>query len=157
MFEANVTSKELGFITMPTGRGGRSSTLPRRRGRGWRSAWRYLREAAAKRDPDKGLEGMPRLANLRYYGLRHQFITELCDAGQPEAVIRELAGHVDPAMMRIYSHPRLAAKRLAVEALATVKTGQSEGGYVTNHVTKALPAVSVEPEVIERSGRGAQI
>ena len=75
----------------------------------------------------------------------------------PEAVIRELAGHVDPQMMRIYSHPRLAAKRLAVEALATVKTGQSEGGYVTNHVTKELPAGLAAAEDIEKNGRGAQI
>jgi integrase len=99
---------------------------------GWRSAWRSLRKAA----------GMPK---LRYYDLRHQFVTELNEAGVPEGVIRELAGHVDPQMMRIYSHPRLAAKRLAVEALATVKTGQSEGGYVTNHVTKQLPASAGVP------------
>jgi integrase len=98
---------------------------------GWRSAWRSLRKAA----------GMPK---LRYYDLRHQFVTELNEAGVPEGVIRELAGHVDPQMMRIYSHPRLAAKRLAVEALATVKTGQSEG-YVTNHVTKQLSASAGVP------------
>jgi hypothetical protein len=49
-------------------------------------------------------------------------------------------------MMRIYSHRRLAAKRVAAEALATVRmtkpatqTGQFEGSNVTNHVTKALP------------------
>ena len=100
---------------------------------GWRSAWRSLRKAA----------GMPK---LRYYDLRHQFVTELNEAGVPEGVIRELAGHVDPQMMRIYSHPRLAAKRVAVEALATVRqvtpareTGQFEEGYVTNRVTKQLP------------------
>ena len=87
------------------------------------------------------------MPKLRYYDLRHQFVTELNEAGVPEGVIRELAGHVDPQMMRIYSHPRLAAKRVAVEALATVRqaapatqTGQSEGGYVTNRVTKQLPA-----------------
>ncbi len=116
-----------------------------------------FREAAAKGDKEKGLEAMPRLAYLRCYDLRHQFITELCEAGQPEAVIRELAGHVDPAMMRIYSHPRLAAKRLAVEALATVKSGQFEGSYVTNRVTKALPQAAVGEEIIEKNGRGAQI
>jgi integrase len=100
---------------------------------GWRSAWRSLRKTA----------GMPK---LRYYDLRHQFVTELNEAGVPEGVIRELAGNVDPQMMRIYSHPRLAAKRAAVEALATVRqatpatqTGQFEGGYVTNRVTKQLP------------------
>ena len=107
---------------------------------GWRSAWRSLRKAAAKEDKEKGYPEMPRLASLRFYDLRYQLVTELCEAGVPESVIRELAGHVDPAMMRIYSHPRLAARRAAVEALATVKTGQFEGGYDTNHVTKALPA-----------------
>jgi hypothetical protein len=40
---------------------------------------------------------------------------EECEAGVPEAVIQKLAGDVDPAMMRIYSHSRLAAKRVAVE------------------------------------------
>jgi len=81
---------------------------------------------------------MPRLANLRFYDLRHQAITEMLEAGIPEGVIREVAGHVDPAMTRHYSHPRLAARRTAVEALMTTKTDQFSGGYVTNHVTKQL-------------------
>jgi len=124
---------------------------------GWRHAWRSLRETAAKEEREKGREAMPRLARLRFYDLRHQFVTELCEAGVPEAVIRELAGHVDPTMMRIYSHPRLAARRVAVEALATIKTGQFEGGSVTNHVTKALPAAREGSQVIEEVGRGARI
>ena len=66
------------------------------------------------------------------------------EAGVPESVIREVAGHVDPAMTRHYSHPRLAARRAAVEALLIVKPSsnkaQPEGGYVTNDVTKQLPA-----------------
>jgi integrase len=93
---------------------------------GWRSAWRSLRDAAE----------MPR---LRYYDLRHQSVTEMLEAGVPEGVIREIAGHVDPAMTRHYSHPRLAARRAALEALATVNRGQLEGGYVTSRVTKELP------------------
>jgi hypothetical protein len=36
-------------------------------------------------------------------------------------------GHVDREMMRIYSHLRLAAKRLAVEALGTVKARSRRG------------------------------
>src|SRR5262249_32625120 len=75
---------------------------------GWRKAWRSLRKAA----------GMPK---FRFYDLRHLFVTELSEAGAPESVIRELAGHVDPKMMQIYSHPRMAAKRAAVEMLGTVK------------------------------------
>ena len=124
---------------------------------GWRSAWRSLRKAAAEGDKGKGLEGIPRLAKLRFYDLRHQFVTELCEAGVPESVIRELAGHVDPQMMRIYSHPRVAARRAAVEALATVKTGQFEGGYGTNHVTKLLPAEVEAGQVVEKNNRGERI
>jgi integrase len=93
---------------------------------GWRKAWRNLRKAA----------GMP---NFRFYDLRRQFVTELLEAGVPEGVIRELAGPIDPEMTRHYSHPRLAARRAAVEVLGTVKTSAFEGGYVTNIVTKELP------------------
>ncbi len=64
---------------------------------------------------------MPKLASLRYYDLRHQCVTEMLEAGIPEGVIREVVGHIDPAMTRHYSHPRLAAKRAAVEALSTIK------------------------------------
>lgn len=124
---------------------------------GWRSAWRSLRKEAAKADQERGLPEMPRLVRLRYYDLRHQAITEMLEAGVPEGVIREIAGHVDPEMTRLYSHPRLTARRLAVEALSTLKTGQFEGGYVTNDVTKALPASTAEAEVIEKSGRGERI
>ena len=116
---------------------------------GWRSAWRALRKEAAK--------AIPRLAKLRFYDLRHQFVTELCEAGVPESVIRELAGHCDPQMMRIYSHPRVAARRAAVEVLATVKPSQLEGGYVTNRVTKALPAGPPNPQVVEEINRGERI
>jgi integrase len=133
-----------------------AGTRPRGRG-GWRTAWRSRREAAAKKDTDKGRKETPRLANLRYYDLRRQFITELHEAGQPEAVIRALAGHVEPAVMRIYSHPQLAAKRLAVRALTTVRSGQSEGDYLTNPFTKSLPETTLEAAVLERNGRGARI
>jgi integrase len=101
---------------------------------GWRRPWRSLRKAA----------GMP---SLRYYDLRHQCVTEMLEAGIPEGVIREVAGHIDPSMTRHYSHPRLAARRAAVEAIASVKSsdsGRCEGGYVTKHVTKALPEPSRE-------------
>jgi integrase len=106
----------------------------------WRTAWRSLRVAAAKGDPEKGIDPMPRLEKFRYYDLRHQCITEMLESGVPEGVIREVAGHIDPNMTRHYSHPRIAARRAAVEALMTVKTGQFQGGYATNHATKQLSA-----------------
>jgi hypothetical protein len=95
---------------------------------GWRTAWRNLRKAA----------GMPK---RRFYDLRHQFVTELGENGVPDSVIRELASHVDPATMRIYSHPRIAARRSAVETLTTARPGQAVG-YGTNHITKELPAIA---------------
>jgi integrase len=99
----------------------------------WRTAWRSLRKAA----------GFPR---LRYYNLRHQCVTEMLEAGVPEGVIREVVGHVDPAMTRWYSDVRRAARRAAVETLSAPKNGASQGGYGTNHGTKALPGV-VPPQL----------
>jgi integrase len=98
---------------------------------GWRTAWRSLRKAA----------GMPQ---LRFYTLRHQCITEMLEGGIPEGVIREIAGHVDPQMTKLYSHPRMTAKRIAVAALSHPTQGpiqgEVQGGYVTKYVTKQLPA-----------------
>lgn len=112
----------------------------------WRSAWRSLRTKAVKGDDEKGKEEMQRLARIRFYDLRHQCITEMLEAGIPEGAIREVAGHVHLAMTRHYSHPRLAARRAAVEALSIIRPAASEaspaGGYVTNHVTKQLPAAT---------------
>jgi integrase len=128
---------------------------PKRPMSGWRSAWRTLRKAA-------------RMPGLRYYTLRHQCVTEMLESGVPESVVREVVGHIDPAMTRHYSHPRLAARRAAVQLLdGTTKNLERDGGggprpdagpdfqpgipppprrnafqasYVTNHVTKRLPA-----------------
>lgn len=80
------------------------------------------------------------MPKLRYYDLRHLCVTEMLEEGVPEGVIREIAGHVDPEMTKLYSHPRLAARRAAVAVLSSIKPASSEGGYVTNHVTKELPA-----------------
>ena len=79
------------------------------------------------------------MPHIRYYDLRGQSVTEMLEAGVPEGVIREIAGHLDPAMTRHYSHPRLAARRAAVETLGLVKSCQIKGSYVANHITKALP------------------
>ena len=68
-----------------------------------------------------------------------QAITEMLEAGVPEGVIREVAGHIDPAMTRHYSRPRLAARRAAVEAIATVKASPNQATPPWGYVTKALP------------------
>ena len=114
----------------------------------WRTAWRNLREAA----------GMP---GLRYYDLRHLFVTELIEIGVPEGVIRELAGHVDPAMTRWYSHARMASRKAAVEKLsifsAKAEKSDSQEGYVTTYVTKLLAEATSERQPTESNGRAAGI
>jgi len=128
---------------------------------GWKSAWESLRSAVCcpkcgkvqkatetckVKDCEADMRGVKSpFAALRFYDLRHQCITEMLEAGIPEGVIREVVGHLDPAMTRHYSHPRLAAKRAAVEALSIVRAPSNPTQsrvYVTNHVTKALPSHS---------------
>lgn len=73
----------------------------------WRTAWRNVTRSA-------GLRG------LRFYDLRHQCITELLEAGAPEAAVLSIAGHVSRKMMEHYSHIRMEAKRKALEGLPPV-------------------------------------
>jgi integrase len=119
---------------------------------GWRSAWRSLRKAAGAANHAKGWEEVPKLSTLRFYDLRHQAITEMLEAGVPEGVIREIAGHVDPAMTMHYSHPRLAARRAAVETLMNAQTPDAVESHVTNHVTMRLTDGVENPQVIESIG-----
>ena len=147
---------------------------------GWRRAWRSLTSAvrcpkcqklqqptdACRNEECKAdmREVKSPFAGRRFYDLRHQCITEMLEAGVPEGVIREVAGHIDPQMTKLYSHPRLAARRAAVEAISVIRPVQAgqnppqiQGGHVTNHVTKALPVPMQNPQVIEEIGRGARI
>jgi len=79
----------------------------------WRTSWRKLTRAA-------GLKG------LRFHDLRHQCITELLEAGAPEAAVLSIAGHVSRKMMEHYSHIRMEAKRKALEGLTPVVAVESE-------------------------------
>jgi integrase len=114
----------------------------------WRKAWRTLTKKA-------GLKG------LRFHDLRHTAISALGEAGVPDRVIMDLAGHVSTRMLRRYSHIQLEAKRAAIQALSNrpqnvYLQGVSEGANVTKHVTKTGENGETEfvpAEVIERYGR----
>jgi len=60
---------------------------------------------------------MKPFTGFRFHDLRHQSITEMAEAGVPEAAMQSIAGHLSKKMLDHYSHVRLAAKRQAVEAL----------------------------------------
>src|SRR5262245_52413592 len=53
----------------------------------------------------------------RFHDLRHQAITELAEAGEPDRVIESLAGHLSRKMLEHYSHVRKAAKRKVISKL----------------------------------------
>ncbi|GIU78798.1 MAG: hypothetical protein KatS3mg005_2036 [Bryobacteraceae bacterium] len=53
----------------------------------------------------------------RMHDLRHTFISRLAESGVPEVTLMELAGHVSRSMMLRYSHPRIEARREAVQAI----------------------------------------
>ena len=114
----------------------------------WRTAWRTLTKKA-------GLKG------LRFHDLRHTAISALGEAGVPDRVIMDLAGHVSTRMLRRYSHIQLEAKRAAIQALSNrpqivPSAGVSKGANVTKHVTKPGEKGEAEPvpaEVVESIGR----
>jgi len=100
----------------------------------WRTAWRSLVKATARQagseaakaaietgsDPDAAYRHAASVfEGLRFHDLRHQAITELAEQGASEATLMALAGHLSRAMMEHYSHVRMAAKRVAVDGLAT--------------------------------------
>lgn len=110
---------------------------PRKSQVGWRTAWRSLVRAtarqvgrnaaktalssggtltAAKRAYRKAASA---IAGFRFHDLRHQAVTELAEAGAPDATLMAVAGHMSRRMMEHYSHVRMAAKREAVDKLAS--------------------------------------
>jgi integrase len=78
---------------------------PLRPTKGWRTAWRN----ACKR---AGLK-------VRFHDLRHTAITKLAESQASEQTIMAIAGHLSRTMLEHYSHIRMAAKRAALDSIAT--------------------------------------
>jgi integrase len=108
---------------------------PTRPAKGWRTAWRPATRAIecpkcgerqrAKdscRSPEckadmRGLKNP--LAGLRFHDLRHAAITKLAESLASDQTIMSIAGHLSRQMLERYSHIRMAAKRAAVDSIAT--------------------------------------
>ncbi len=68
------------------------------------------------------------MPGFRFHDLRHTAITELAEAGAPDATLMAIAGHVTHRMLEHYSHVRMKAKREAVEKLSSgLMSVRSEG------------------------------
>jgi hypothetical protein len=132
---------------------------------GWRTAWRNLTRliqcpACGQKQKPAAIcsnelckadihELTSPTAGLRFHDLRHHAITELAEGQASEQTIRSIAGHVSQKMLDHYSHIRLDAKRVALNALS-----QSGGrvGYVTNNATKGVEGGEADTQVAEKIG-----
>ena len=108
---------------------------PTRPQKSWRTAWRKLVAATARRAGREAAQevlharGGVRAAiaawkraaapvlNLRFHDLRHQAITEMAEAGASDATLMAVAGHMSRRMLEHYSHVRMAAKRTVLDKL----------------------------------------
>jgi len=88
----------------------------------WRSAWRSILKKAD-------------LKGVRFHDGRHTAITTLAEKGLADWVIQGQVGHVDPKMMKTYSHIRRKALNKASAALqpagfkSSTSTLESSKGY----------------------------
>ena len=73
------------------------------------------------------------LEHIQFHDLRHTAITELCEKGVPDWTIRAYVGHVDEAMMKLYSHPRQTAMEEAAAKL-------------TSKAPSTSPAIAADPQ-----------
>ena len=80
-------------------------TDPSRPTKGWRTAWQNALKRAG--------------FHLRFHDLRHTCITKLSESQASDQTIMAIAGHVSRAMLEHYSHIRMAAKRVALDSIAT--------------------------------------
>jgi len=91
-----------------------------------RKAWEVVRDAAG--------------VSIRIHDLRHSACTKMAEAGVSEFGMMAIMGHVSRAMLERYSHVRMDAKRVAVEALSLGTMNRSVADSI-GHV-KDSPKVS---------------
>jgi integrase len=126
---------EVPSVAFARGQKGSNAADVTRAQKGFRTAWRSLvretgkqagREAARATLKAGGSIRQARaawksaakvFAGFRFHDLRHCAITQMAEAGTPDAAMQSIAGHLSTRMLDHYSHVRMAAKRQAVETL----------------------------------------
>ncbi len=91
----------------------------------WRTAWRSIRKKA-------GLE------TVRFHDGRHTALTTLAEHGTPDWVIQAQIGHVDPQMMKTYSHIR---RKALDEAAAALEPRQNRSKEATANSILEMPLI----------------
>jgi hypothetical protein len=67
------------------------------------------------------------LTRLRFHDLRHTAIAKLAESQASDQTTMSIAGHVSRQMLEHYSHIRLAAKRAALDSIATPLPAPASG------------------------------
>lgn len=98
--------------------------------------WKRMVSAAI----EEGAIGFP----IKPHNLRHQIITKLLEDGQPEEVMRAIAGHVSRKMMEHYSHSRIQRKFQALDAInpdrkRALASSSPESKPLRNYSAKPCP------------------
>jgi integrase len=115
----------------------------------WRTAWRNLREAAAKVVEDIAAEENRELTaeergtvaafrRLRFQDMRHSFITLMAERGVPLQIVQAMVGHMSPVMTRYYTHISNRAAREAVELLDKQEAPSFVGNFVAEQEGQLL-------------------
>ena len=77
--------------------------------------------------------------NGHLHTFRHTFISQALSRGVPEAVVRDWVGHVDPSILRLYTHISQATSTSYVEKFAgdclprTRLAGRHDVGHSQEH------------------------
>ena len=82
--------------------------------------------------------------SCRLHDLRHTAVTKLAEAGTPESTMLSLVGHMSRAMLERYSHIRMAAKREAVESLATTKPAAAKSDGVVQESVQVAKVAKIQ-------------
>jgi len=108
-------------------KGGRGFDVTRHQ-MSWDTAWRYLRQAAARTTREAAKrenrdltlaerETVALFGRLRFHSLRHTFISRMAEGNVPLPVTMAMVGHMSAAMTDHYTHISNQAARKAVELL----------------------------------------
>ncbi len=96
---------------------------------GVKHAWDGLRKAAG--------------VDCRLHDLRHTFATRLAENGVPESTMLSLMGHMSRAMLELYSHIRMTAKRTAVAGVSLRQKSETQN-------SEAVPVIV--PVLVRKKG-----
>jgi integrase len=81
--------------------------------------------------------------DCRFHDLRHTAISRMAEAGIPDRVVMQIAGHVSRAMLARYSHMSMASMRDAMEVIAPNKNDRVSKQIDQQRALETFPTVGM--------------